>query len=245
MTLSHATAQGSRSEQQDRLVIAAVAGGQLLAVMDGHGGSAVAEKLARNLAGVFGAYSQQSKGMEGVLAQTIKALAQETDREPSGSTLSVAFIPSSQALAYVAILGDSPVVIKDPDGSFYISPMHNARSNARERQAAIQRGARYSQGYLEDPESPRHALQMSRSLGDSALSRILDRQPDIYSVELGDESFILLATDGLLDSHDISVETQLKRSAGLVDGGWDAQRLVDDALERQTGDNVTVIIWRT
>ena len=100
------------------------------------------------------------------------------------------------------------------------------------------------EGYLEDPKVPNEGLQMSRALGDRNLARILNREPEIFSIPLGPSSLVLLATDGVLNSFDTEVEIPLKHLADLAGEGNDAQRLVEDALQRQTGDNVTVILWK-
>ena len=73
----------------------------------------------------------------------------------------------------------------------------------------------------------------------------LIREPKTFSVRLDDSSFVLLATDGLLDSsHLKSREDQMRFITGLVDERADAQDLVKDALRRRTGGNVTVVLWK-
>jgi len=243
--ISHATAQGRRSQQQDRFVVSKLAKGQLLAVIDGHGGSTTAELLAKELSAALESALNTQKGrVDLALKETVACLAGKTAQETSGSTLSIVFIPGDQTFAHAAVLGDSPVIILDAQGGLHISPLHNARSNPQERTAALARGARFSEGYLEDPQVPGEGLQMSRALGDRSLARILNREPDIYRVPLGKNSFVLLSTDGVLDSFDPMVEAQLNRIATLVKNGQEAQDLVEDALRRQTGDNVTVLIWK-
>jgi serine/threonine protein phosphatase PrpC len=125
-----------------------------------------------------------------------------------------------------------------------MAPLHNVRCNAQERSAAIARGARYVGGYLEDERHPGYGLQVARSLGDQVLDSILLREPEILSYELGKDSFVLVGTDGLLDSFDTDLQVQVDRLANLIRGGADAQDLVNDALARQTQDNVSVILWR-
>jgi serine/threonine protein phosphatase PrpC len=242
---THASAQGARAEQQDRSVVLRLSKGYLLAVMDGHGGSATAELLAKELPAAFErAMSTQRDRVDRALKEAVSLLAEKTSQETSGSTLSIVFIPEDQTVAHTAVLGDSPVVILDAQDGLHVSPLHNARSNLKERSMALARGARYSEGYLEDPRVPGEGLQMSRALGDRNLARILNREPEVDRILLGKGSLVVLASDGILNSFDIDVETQLKHVADLAKSGMTAQDWVEDALRRQTGDNVTVIIWK-
>ena len=251
-SISHASAQGSRAEQQDRYLSMRIelpkvqqGSGQLMAVMDGHGGHETAELLAEKLQPLFEESLKEGSGVvEDAIRQTFQRLADLAQKEPSGSTLSLVCVPDEETAAYVGVIGDSPVVIRNATGSLWISPLHNARSNPRERDAALARGALYAGGYLEDPEVPGYGLQLSRALGDCHLSRILTRAPDIQRVELGKGSFILIASDGVLDSMDVYVADQLTRLATLAQNASDARVIVEDALERRTGDNVTVILWK-
>lgn len=84
---------------------------------------------------------------------------------------------------------------------------------------------------------------MARSLGDSALDRILNREAEINNITLGDQSLIVLGTDGLLEPLAAPLMDQMQRLVTLVRDGADAQALVEDALRRETGDNVTAIVW--
>jgi len=250
-SISHATAQGSRSEQQDRYICTRIdlangprRAGHLLAILDGHGGQRTAEIAAEGLASVFEKSVREAAGrVDQALRVTFQDLVELTQKEPSGSTLSIVYVPDDKPRAYVGVLGDSPVIIQDVTGSLFVSPLHNARWNPPERAAAVARGAIYRGGYLEDPDVPDYGLQLSRALGDRNLARILNREPEIQRVELGNKSFILLASDGILDAF-APIEDQVKRLADLVQRGRDASDLVKDALQRRTGDNVTVIIWK-
>src|SRR5205085_1169323 len=82
------------------------------------------------------------------LRDTVQRMAQRLSIEPSGSTLSAVYISPDKKVAHVAILGDSPVIIRDSRGEWNLSPLHNARTNLEERTAALAQGARYSEGYL-------------------------------------------------------------------------------------------------
>jgi serine/threonine protein phosphatase PrpC len=250
-SLTFHTELGSRDYQEDRFV-AETAGEtalQILAVMDGHGGFDVAQLAADKLVPVIQeSYAEASgpqKNIESVLETAVSKLNEATRQADSGSTLSIVAIPEDESKAYVTILGDSPVIISDSNGEIHTSPEHNVRSNFSERENAVTRGAYYDGiGYI-GANSSSQKLQMSRVLGDRELDGILDRTPEIYSVELGEDSFVIVATDGVLDpSHRGDLKTQSSWLADTVREGADAETIVLDTIRRGGTDNATAIVWR-
>ena len=142
----------------------------------------------------------------------------------------------------MGLLGDSPVIIKDFDDQVIVSPEHNARTNLKERRAAIKRGACYSGGYIcEHPSGS--GLQMTRSLGDREFKKILDRSPEVYTVNIGSKSFVALLSDGVADPDHKSSDS-MKSIILMIENGASATNLVKDALDRKTRDNATAIVWR-
>jgi serine/threonine protein phosphatase PrpC len=250
-TITVATAQGSRTHQEDRMVNTLIdlpgvsnGSGCLMAVFDGHRGAATAEKASQTLPDRFASVLKSQKGnVIEALRDTMHALAELTRKEVAGSTASIVYIPDEGRRAYAAVLGDSPVAFLDSGDQLHIGPDHNVRTNPAERLAAETRGAVYSGGYVEDSEAPGTGLQMSRSLGDVDLDRILNREPEVYSVALGKKSLLVLGTDGLLEPYAGPLHQQMKRLVEMVRQGADAQMIVDDAIRRDTGDNVTAIVW--
>jgi serine/threonine protein phosphatase PrpC len=242
------SAKGTRLYQEDRWVNARIelrpithGRGRLLGVMDGHGGISAVEKVADNLEAFFSIALRRTKGtVDKALAETVKHLSELTYEDEAGTTLSIAYIPDSEKRVHLAILGDSPVIVQGQDRRIYLSPIHNVRCNPPELKAAFKKGARYYRGYIFDPTDRSRGLQMSRSLGDCHLVRILNRRPEIYSVDLEEGSFILLGTDGLFNPLDLQVQTIVK----AVNDGSDAKDLVKDALQHQAEDNVTAILWK-
>lgn len=241
--------RGLRPYQEDRFVVDVVKSpknGRLdvLAVMDGHVGYEVAELaslrlvplLQENLTGLDG-------DIESALRMTLQSLNEETRAMYEGSTLSVVVIPEDQKKAFIAILGDSPVIIRGANGAVNISPEHNARSNEEERKSAIERGAEYERGYLVNPANG-SGLQISRALGDSSLDSFLNRESEIYSVDLDKDSFIIVATDGVFDPTHEDTEHEINRLVDQVSEGSGAADLVRDAIARRTEDNATAIVWR-
>ena len=144
--------------------------------------------------------------------------------------------------AYVAILGDSPVVIVDEKGSVHVGPEHNARSNPTDREAAIKSGALYTlTGYITMPGSDR-GLQLTRCLGDSYFNDILDRTPEVYIEKLNEKSIVLLGTDGLFDPGHVDSQRVAQVLISLVREGADAEELVKWRTQQLAQDNVTAIV---
>lgn len=157
-----------------------------------------------------------------------------------GATLSMVFIPHDETLAYIAILGDSPVIMQTRDGQLNLSPDHNVRSNATERDAAMGRGAIVYGGYM-SLHFGGPGIQMTRVLGDHELDLIINRVPEVYTVPLGD--FLIVGTDGLLDpSHKADPKEQCRRFAELVQSGFHAVDIVNSV--QPPVDNITAILWK-
>ncbi|VVB73833.1 Protein phosphatase 2C [uncultured archaeon] len=248
--ISAATATGGRSHQEDFYLFDDLSmkgikngHGQMIAVLDGHNGPETAERAFKALYGVFGVTLAMHKGdVTAAMKDAVSKLSWMTEEKKAGSTLSFVYIPDGQRIAYVAVIGDSPVIILDKNNKVNVSPEHNVRSNPAELERARKKGAYYDSGYIMSPMGG--GLQMSRALGDKDIAHILDREPDVYSVPLGSRSFIIVGTDGLFDPGHYDTAAQIGRAVVFTLNGAGAKELVQDALDRKTCDNVTAIVWR-
>src|SRR5258708_31553424 len=91
--ISHATAQGLRAEQQDRFVISGLEQGQLLAVMDGHGGPQTADLLAHTISEAFQtALKRQEDSIETAPKTAGADLVPKTKQENSRYNLPVVLL---------------------------------------------------------------------------------------------------------------------------------------------------------
>lgn len=252
-TVSFFTAQGPRTYQEDRYVVfrndrgneISHGNGWLLAVIDGHNGSEAASCAALHLPRVFQYSLRRSSGdILEALRKAFELLVLETETTESGAVLSVVYIPDMSCTAFVAVLGDAPVVIWGAGGKIWVSPNHNVGISEDERDAAIARGGAYAYGYIWTPNGYK-GLQVGRSLGDCFMGDILSRDPDIAAVPLGADSFVLLGTDGLFSAESEEEET-VGRLIAMVRAGADTETLVSDALQRRrVFDNVTSILYRS
>jgi serine/threonine protein phosphatase PrpC len=225
MNVTYHQIQGPRQYQEDRILVQYGHHATIVAVFDGHGGSEAAD-IARNT----------HFSVDDNLAFIFHQLNMATQHLISGTTASIVKIQNNKA--EVGILGDSPVVIKDVNGKIITSPQHNVRINQQEADSVIAKGGIIYDGYAYS-QSTGSGLQMSRTLGDVYLNAILSRQPEIYDVELGPESYILVASDGLFDPSHGNSGIPVNVFNLLNDKNITAKSLVDSVIPQ---DNVSAIL---
>jgi serine/threonine protein phosphatase PrpC len=238
--MTHGTNKGNRPYQEDRSVVYWVPDeGYLLAVFDGHGGSECANYCAENLVPVFHNVMTKYNILRNVFQDVFKILNHETEHIGPGCAASIAFIPKDGTSVTVGVLGDAPILVKQANGKLWLAPEHNVRTNRMEASAAIKRGGFVQSGYLFVKQSG-NGLQMSRALGDRHLGTVLNREPEIFQLPLGPNSWVLVGSDGLFDP---THATQPGETiAAAIEAGHDANQLVQNALAVPTYDNVTAIL---
>jgi len=238
--------QGPRFLQEDRYFHKPIGGrgfrGDLLAVMDGHGGPSVAEICKREIDLLF----KLNKANEArqALRKVVADLNRKTESNHYvGSTLSIVLVLESMNIAWVSILGDSPVIILDEKGKLHTSPEHNIRSNLKEKAAVEKRGGVCEGGYVFTKDDYRfeQGLQMSRALGDSHLGKVISRRPEIYAVR--DPRWILVASDGILDPSHFDSEKALAAIREYADKRATARDLISWVKAIGPRDNVTALVW--
>jgi serine/threonine protein phosphatase PrpC len=245
---SHATAQGTREHQEDRSFINSTEDGLLIAVFDGHGGEAAAAGSATHLMDFFNQVGTDDTlvTVPAKMKKLFELLAVNTSVMVSGTTASIVFIPSTLDRAFVGVVGDSPVVIRNADGDMWKAPEHNVNSNPAEVAAAKGRGGVVINGYLFGRKNKGlnpPGTQMARALGDVELDDVLSREPEIFEISLGKDSFVLVASDGLMNSNQ-GANDPARAVIALVDRGATAGNLVKAALDAKTGDNATAVLVR-
>lgn len=244
MIIDSFQAQGKRSYMEDFMLEATMLRGTLLGVFDGHGGHFTAEWLHQNSELALARFLNTVGDIQEALRYTVRYLAELTNENRDGSTLSLAFIPNytGKTEVYTAQIGDSPIIIQDKWGKVNYGSDHNVRSNPIEADKAIERGGMIHNGYLFYGWSG-DGLQMARALGDDHLGKVLSREPDLRYFEMGTGSFMLMGSDGLFDPSHAGMEHQ-HIAVDLVLDGITAETLVNHALNVPTHDNVTAIIVR-
>lgn len=246
--ISQFTHQGLRDYQEDRMFSLACEEGFCFGVFDGHGGVKCAEYCFENFPRIFMEVLEDSKPTQRwttKLKTTLKRLNRETELMEDGCTVSVGFIPWDANKVHVAVMGDSPIIIKRVNHSIWTAPEHNVRTNKMEAAAAKQRGGIidswgmyvYASDHYNAP-----GLQMTRALGDCQLSKVLNRQPDISSQPLGTGSWVLIATDGALDPSHENGEEGIETLTKMIEAGATAEDIVNRAIGIPTYDNVTAML---
>lgn len=194
---------GERRLQEDRCLIKRFNSGDLdgclIGVFDGHNGGKTAEYcMAR-----FAKYFEPTSALDvpDAMRRAIAKLAVETKGFEAGTTLSVVCILESHDSATAAVIGDSPILMRNIAGGEWHSPNHNVGVNQREREAAIKRGAKYvvhegGTGYIHR-DVDGFGLQLGRALGDKSLRTILSDIPDMYTMRR--PTFVMVMTDGMVD----------------------------------------------
>jgi serine/threonine protein phosphatase PrpC len=240
---SHISVQGTRPYQEDRVVVSSGEDGLLLGIFDGHGGNQVSEFCHKNLLNAFNAVADDPtmptipEKMKGIFTY----LNSRTNSMRAGSTASIVFIPSTLDRAFVGVLGDSPVIIRNADDEVWASPEHNVRSNPSEVAKAKERGGTVYGGYLFARGLSSAGLQMTRVLGDAPFSEVVSRDPEIFELSLKAGSFVLVGSDGLFDPSHAS-GTAREKIVELIDKGAGAGDLAKYALSVPTDDNVSAIL---
>lgn len=240
--ITSATAKGTRQYQEDSKIIAQFVNGTLLGVMDGHGGAAVSALLVALFPELLAEVCKTETEASQIFLKVFSRAHEVTKFYHEGSTASLVFIPKGETVAHIAVLGDSIVIAERKDGSLFVGPDHNARSNQEERSRAVARGGVFQGGYIWSGYGDNASgLQMTRALGDCALDQVLDRTPEVFTISLG--NFLIVGSDGLIDP------THLQKNVltSLVDeiaNGRTAEELVQRAIDLPTNDNVTAVLWR-
>ncbi|MBP9822296.1 MAG: protein serine/threonine phosphatase 2C family protein [Candidatus Pacebacteria bacterium] len=245
--VSSCSLQGRRSRQEDRVVVSQQSDGILLAIMDGHGGAGVSEFCKKHLVSEFVTQCQkhgQPADYQSILTSVVAGLHVATQNRYSGSTISIVFV-TSEGVAHVAVLGDSPVVIKDHSGRMIFSPEHNVGTNPKERESALRRGAVEDGPSYVMVRNSQDSIQLSRSLGDRSFP-FLNREPDLMCEHLTSGSFVLVGSDGLFDGVAGKNEATTHQIVEIASGGeFDAKAICTRAYhEHGSEDNVSAIVLR-
>ncbi|MEK7465700.1 MAG: PP2C family serine/threonine-protein phosphatase [Patescibacteria group bacterium] len=241
--ISTARVLGGRELQEDRLIVRKNSKGILMAVADGHNGPWTADYVITNFAKKFlGSLPSCSDAGE-AFRKVFAELAVETREHDSGTTLSCVYIHKAFKRAYVATIGDSPIIICSPGGFIYTSPDHNVRTNLEERERCIARRGWYQNGYIMSNTVRDVGLQMARALGDSEMGDVIERVPEISFVDLQSGSVVVVASDGVFDPRHLSANQGICRIAGRVLEGATAKNIVDESPGKKY-DNATAIVWR-
>lgn len=249
MKMTVDTKQNRRLHQEDRFFIDHLDSSNVFfGVFDGHGGEIAAEYAAANCSRIFRELLLGSNfaGLD-ILSEVIHILNFDLRHSYTGTTASIVHLNEKQKFANVAVIGDSPVIIKDADGKIWVAPEHNVRSNAAEAAAATaSEDGIIVDGYLFDARNlDGGGLQMSRALGDRELDVVLNREPEVFRISLAKNSWVLCGTDGILDPGHKNTDQLVNNLANLIDvNSVTADDVIQAAISAGSDDNATAILIR-
>ncbi|MCR4336667.1 MAG: response regulator, partial [Candidatus Omnitrophica bacterium] len=257
---AHDISQGVRSEQLDRFVDVEInlpdvrkGRGRFMAVMDGHRGNSAVNIAAANIQDIFeDAMIEERGNIDNALELTIARLDVLTKNEISGTTVSILYIPEEKDAAYTAILGDSPILIKNESEVLEdVDPGHVPTNDSEKVRIEAAGGSVINSvnGVVavavkaQDIRSGIQGIKVTRALGNKDLATIMSRKPSIKRIWLGEKSHAEVASDGLLGGRALlDRQDRVKEIARDVENGKGAQDLVRDASDRS--DNIAALVWR-
>jgi serine/threonine protein phosphatase PrpC len=229
---------GRRERMEDISIIledSPKAGNFLFGLFDGHGGREAAEYAAGNLPKALAAHLARSPQYEDAYVTAFRQMQDEM--APwcvyCGTTVVIAVI--DHRTLTVANVGDSAAVLSRNGQAMRLSTDHKA-DNETERAYIISHGGTVSKDHRVNG-----MLAVSRALGDGFLLSAANPTPSIRRVQLATtDRFLILACDGVWDV--ITDQEACDLIATENDPLRAAERLKEEAYERDSLDNISVIV---
>jgi serine/threonine protein phosphatase PrpC len=252
-----AEAQGERLSMEDAHTVITTPAYHFYGLYDGHGGRAAADFAVEHLHKKF-EYFFTAKNKNGHSEQCIDAVLHDSflsthqsfckqyPEKRDGSCALVAVLHNN--ILWVANAGDSRAVRCCAGKARPLSRDH--KPSRLDEQGRIEKaGGRIiieDDVYRVMSHSRKRGLAVSRSLGDKSYRGLVIPDPEIRSTTLTKkDEFLILACDGVWDvvTNDGAVkivQNYLEQHPGNMKGA--AEHLKDEALKRDSTDNITVIV---
>ncbi|XP_047971470.1 probable protein phosphatase 2C 59 isoform X1 [Salvia hispanica] len=163
--------------------------------------------------------------------------SENNQNKDAGSTASTAILVGDRLL--VANVGDSRAVVCRGGNAFAVSRDHKP-DQTEERQRIEDAG-----GFVMWAGTWRvgGVLAVSRAFGDRQLKQYVVADPDIQEEKVDDTlEFLILASDGLWDV--VTNEEAVSMTKPIPDPEDAAKRLMQEANQRGSGDNITIVVVR-
>ena len=226
-----------RQYMEDRVVTGVTAGTLLVAIFDGHGGAAVAERAAGRVLSLVEAALARGVAGEPLAREVFPEL--DLAMDGCGSTATLLWVRDRDLGA--AWVGDSRAILVSRGGWQVLTPDHRIE-RPEERRRVLAAGAVLDPPYVVDPRTEQ-GLMVTRALGDWQLRRVgISPEPEVVTARLGaDDLGFVVATDGLWDV--VTNEEAAQACRGQAPQAA-ADRLLEAVIQRQGHDNVTVVVGR-
>ena len=219
------THKGPREVNEDTVLSIELPDGRwLVAVADGMGGLAKGELAGKTALGALYRHLSEGAGLVAAMREANAAVFKESQSQELGTTLVAALLSGTQA--EIANVGDSRAYHFDPLGLVQVTRDHTIGEEA----------AREGSVTEEELASMTWAEALSRYLGGKEEVEVDHFGP----LEIQEGGWLLLCSDGL---HKVVSADELERFLnGESDPKIAVERLVELALEKKTGDNVSVAL---
>nr|GMD23333.1 probable protein phosphatase 2C 59 [Ipomoea batatas]GME08191.1 probable protein phosphatase 2C 59 [Ipomoea batatas]GME19807.1 probable protein phosphatase 2C 59 [Ipomoea batatas] len=215
----------------------------LFGVFDGHGGARAAEYVKQNLFSNLISHPSFISDTKSAIADAYNHTDSEflksehTQNKDAGSTASTAILVGDRLL--VANVGDSRAVICRGGTAIAVSRDHKP-DQKDERQRIEDAG-----GFVMWAGTWRvgGVLAVSRAFGDRLLKQDVVADPEIKEEKVDSSlEFLILASDGLWDV--VTNEEAVSMVKPIPEPEEAAKRLMQEAYQRGSSDNITIIIVR-
>ncbi|KAG8058112.1 hypothetical protein GUJ93_ZPchr0002g23271 [Zizania palustris] len=215
----------------------------LFGVFDGHGGARAAEYVKQHLFSNLIKHPKFITDTKSAIAETYNHTdseflkADSSHTRDAGSTASTAILVGDRL--FVANVGDSRAVVCKGGDAIAASRDHKP-DQSDERQRIEEAG-----GFVMWAGTWRvgGVLAVSRAFGDKLLKQYVVADPEIKEeVVDGSLEFLILASDGLWDV--VTNEEAVAMVKPIQDPEQAAKRLLQEAYQRGSADNITVVIVR-
>ncbi|CAK8569925.1 unnamed protein product [Lathyrus sativus] len=215
----------------------------LFGVFDGHGGARAAEYVKQNLFSNLISHPKFISDTKSAIADAYTHTDSEflksenNQNRDAGSTASTAILVGDRLL--VANVGDSRAVICRGGNAIAVSRDHKP-DQTDERQRIEDAG-----GFVMWAGTWRvgGVLAVSRAFGDRLLKQYVVADPEIQEEKVDSSlEFLILASDGLWDV--VSNEEAVAMIKPIEDAEVAAKRLMKEAYQRGSSDNITCVVVR-
>ncbi|KAG8660100.1 probable protein phosphatase 2C 47 isoform X2 [Manihot esculenta] len=221
--------------------------GAFYGVFDGHGGIDAASFTRKNILNFIVEDSQfpsgTKKAIRSAFVKVDHALADTKAVDSSSGTTALTALILGRTML-IANVGDSRAVLSKRGRAFELSKDHKPSSTS-ERLRIERLGGEIYDGYLNGQLSVARALGDWHIKGAKGSKSPLSAEPDLEEINLTEEhEFLIIGCDGLWDVMSSQCAVTIVRKELLIHNDPErcSKALVKEALQRNTCDNLTVVV---
>ncbi|CAM8985590.1 unnamed protein product [Rhodiola kirilowii] len=216
-------------------------------VFDGHGGTDAASFTKKNILNFIVEDSQfptnVEKAVNSAFAEADHAFAGASSLDKTSGTTALTALILGRTMV-IANAGDSRAVLGKRGRAIELSKDHKPNCTS-ERQRIERLGGVVNDGYLNGQLSVARALGDWHLKGPIGSTYPLSAEPELQAIILSEEDeFLILGCDGLWDVMSSQCAVTIVRKGLMAHNDPDkcSRELVEEALKRNTCDNLTVVV---